>query len=206
MSDRLMIPNGWDAAGELEKRRKRFEGITPKECMKAWEKVSYGKDLCRVQVHPNSSITAAGIESILVEWAMNGWVADVVIIDYADILAAPPGTEGRDCINENWKRMRRISQELHCLLITASQADAGSYTSELIKRGNFSDDRRKNDHVTAMIGINTTDEDKEDGMTRLNYMKRREEDFSQRRQVQVASCLAIGMPLVKSRFLVADDE
>ena len=178
-----------------------LKGITPGECMAAWRRLQRGKDLFRLSCHPNTSIDILGIDAVLREWADGGWVADAVIIDYADILAPPPGQHDlRDQINETWRRMRRMSQELHCLVVTATQADAKSYDKRLISRSNFSDDRRKNDHVTDMLGLNVTDAEKELGVLRLNWIKRRDEEFSERRQLWVANCLAVGRPAVLSSF------
>jgi hypothetical protein len=126
-------------------------------------------------------------------------VPDAVVIDYADITAPYPGVkEGRDQINENWMHLRRISQDYHCLVLTATQADADSYSRRLMGRKNFSDDRRKHDHVTAMLGLNVTDEDKEVGITRVNFLDRREGGYTEKGQVWVAGCLAIGCPVLKS--------
>lgn len=160
------------------------------------------KDKLRLSVHPNSSISIHGVAGVLDTWERAGWVPDVVIIDYADILKAPAGFQPgeRDAINETWKQMRSLSQDRHCLVVTATQADANSYETDLIRRGNFSDDRRKNDHVTGMLAINARDEEKEGGITRLNWTKRREEAYSESRCVHVAGCLDIGRPAMVSTF------
>lgn len=158
--------------------------------------------LLRLSVHPNSSINVAGINSVLNVWERGGWVPDVVVIDYADILAKPAGFNGdsRDAINENWKQMRGLSQTRHILLVTATQADANSYTAQTISRSNFSDDRRKNDHVTGMCGINATPEEQAMGVCRLNWTKRREEAYTEGRCVHVAGSLALGRPHIVSTF------
>ncbi len=158
--------------------------------------------LLRLSVHPNSSINVAGINSVLNVWERGGWVPDVVVIDYADILAKPAGFNGdsRDAINENWKQMRGLSQTRHILLVTATQADANSYTAQTISRSNFSDDRRKNDHVTGMCGINATPEEQAIGVCRLNWTKRREEAYTEGRCVHVAGSLALGRPHIVSTF------
>jgi len=139
------------------------------------------------------------IASILGEWAREGWVADVVIVDYADILQPYPGvSDRRDQINENWKMLRRISQDYHCLVLTATQSDAGGYDTKLLRRSNFSEDRRKHDHVTAMLGLNSTVEEKRLGITRVNWLDRRDRDYVEDEQVYVAGCLGIGCPIILS--------
>lgn len=160
------------------------------------------KPLLRLSVHPNSSINIDGVVGVLNLWERGGWVPDVVVIDYADILAQPAGyvPGDREAINATWKGMRSLSQQRHILLVTATQGDAASYTANLIRRGNFSDDRRKNDHVTAMLGINATEEEQESGICRLNWTKRREEAYLESRCVHVAGCLHLGRPHIISTF------
>jgi hypothetical protein len=133
---------------------------------------------------------------------MEGWIPDVVVIDYADILAPPPGIPAgeREGINENWKQMRSMSQSRHILVCTATQADAGSYEANVIRRQNFSDDRRKLDHVTGMFGINATHSELGMGAYRLNWLKRREDAYTSAKHIHVAHCLNLGRPHVKSSY------
>jgi len=190
---------------EVETEVLQFGGVL--DAAKAWKACEkktrrHKTPLLRLSVHPNSSISVDGIRSILAVWERGGWVPDVIVIDYADILACPAGfTPGdRDAIAETWKQMRNLSQARHCLVLTATQADANSYEAHTIRRGNFSDDRRKNDHVTGMLGINATEPEADKGIFRLNWTKRRETAYSESRCVHVAGCLSIGRPHIRSTF------
>ncbi|MDR2704348.1 MAG: hypothetical protein LBC02_01085, partial [Planctomycetaceae bacterium] len=54
-------------------------------CHKILEK--HGDDeRLRLSVHPNNSINVRGIESLLDVWERDGWIPDVIVIDYADLL------------------------------------------------------------------------------------------------------------------------
>jgi len=154
----------------------------------------------KLSSHPNSTLSVKGIHSILEGWGQEDWIPDVVVIDYADILdMSYSGLEGRDCINETWKQLRSLSQIYHCLVITATQADSASYESNLIRRKNFSEDKRKFSHVTGMIGINQTDpEEKDMGVMRLNWLKLRDGLYFENKCVYVVGCLAMANPLIKS--------
>ena len=155
----------------------------------------------RMSIHPSASISILGIKSILDTWALNGFVADVVAIDYADTLAPIGGSkEKRDQINDTWMRMRAISQELHCLVLTATQADARSFDRSTLDRSNFSEDRRKLDHVTGMVGINVTSAERKDGLCRLNWLALREGNWNPVQCCYVAGCLALANPAVLSEF------
>lgn len=156
----------------------------------------------RLSVHPNNSISVVGIQSILQTWEnTSGWVPDVIVIDYADILApVSHSSDSRDAINDTWKRLRGLSQERHCLVVTATQADAASYKQDTIDSSNFSEDKRKLAHVTGMVGINSSEAEKEFGLQRLNWIVLRESDFNSSRCVHVAGCLDVGNPAILSTF------
>ena len=155
----------------------------------------------RLSCHPNSSLGVKGIESIIQSWTRTDWVPDVIVIDYADILDMNyMGMEGRERINETWKQLRRLSQVYHCLVVTATQTDSASYKVGTMGKDNFSDDKRKLAHVTGMIGLNQSHEEKALGVMRLNWVGLREGEFSETRCVNVAGCLGIANPSIRSCF------
>ncbi len=159
------------------------------------------KPYLKLSCHPNDSLTVTQIESIVKAWSRANWVPDIIIIDYADILDMTyNNVEGRDAINKTWKRLRALSQKLHCLVVTATQSNSKSYEAELIRKKNFSDDKRKNAHVTGMIGINCTSEEKARGITRLNWVVLREDEYLESKCVHTAGCKKIGNPAIKSCF------
>ena len=149
-------------------------------------------------VASSGSLSVDRLRSLTDEQVREGWVPDVIVIDYADVLTLPQGFEKRDGIDENWRSLRRLSQDLHCCVVVGTQGDAASYEANLIRAKNFSDARTKNDHVTAALGLNVVEEDKNQGVTRVNWLKRREAEFSESWQVSVAGCLDVGCPLILS--------
>ncbi len=120
------------------------------------------------------------ITSIIWDWEREGWFPDCVVIDYADILAAPTGfRETNDQIDEVWERMRRLSQEIHGLVLTATQSSALAYggKQKVLTRKHFSGRKTKLAHVTAMFGINITPEEEKEtephlkGITAIQFIK-----------------------------------
>jgi len=180
---------------------------TPLRWQRAWKaaqdlmrkRVRSGETRWKLVCYPNSTINVTGIRAILEQWANDGWVPDVVIIDYADILAPDlQRLEFRHQQNDTWKRLRALSQELHCLVVTASQTDAAAYSKRLITRANFSEDKRKLAHCTGMLGINQSPEEQDLGISRLNWVVRRDTRYSERRCCHVAGCLDLANPAVIS--------
>lgn len=153
----------------------------------------------RMSFHPSGTLTIGMILQETRRWMRRGWVPDVIVIDYADILATDQRTqEFRHATNEVWKGLRRISQEFHCLVLTATQADAKAYTKNLLDLSNFSEDKRKYAHVTGVVGLNSNDDDRRQGITRLNWLVRRDAAFDSRRACKVAGCLDIANPAILS--------
>ncbi|MHA1828615.1 MAG: hypothetical protein ACTSX6_08205 [Candidatus Heimdallarchaeaceae archaeon] len=159
-----------------------------------------GRNRLKLECWPNDTLTIEMIDNQLDLWLENeGWAADVVIIDYADILTTKYfDREERHKVNTIWKGLRRLSQERKCLLITATQANADSYKSSLLGLSNFSEDKRKYAHVTGMFGINRTSEEKMKNLMRLNWLVLRESEYNIERTVHVMQNLRQGKPLVDS--------
>lgn len=157
----------------------------------------------KMKTTANSTTSVADISSDLRDAVRQGWIPDVVVIDYADILAPEPGAsskEPRHQIDATWRALRRLSQEFHILVATATQSDAPGARVELLSVDNFSEDKRKAAHVTGMIGINQNTREKERGIFRLNWIHLREGKFSQDRVVRVAGNLGISCPAICSCF------
>jgi hypothetical protein len=210
---KVMIPTGLrcvagEEEAEVDHEPKTFPraltaGMANKAMAKLLRRGRRAGDALKLSTHPAGSLTVAGMTAILDGWERGlGWVPDVIVVDYADILAPPAGIQAgdREAHNVNWMQLRAISQKRHCLVVTATQADAASYDAPLIRRGNFSDDRRKNDHVTGMFGLNATEAESDLGLVRLNWTKRREEAYAESRCCHVAGCLSIARPHMFSAF------
>lgn len=151
---------------------------------------------------PNSTLTIGQLEADLDHLIRDNFVPDILVIDYADIMAPEPGSgdDPRNQINTTWKKLRGLSQKYHLCVVTATQANADSYTRKTMTRSNFSEDKRKIAHVTAMFGLNQDEEEKKQGIMRINAIARREEEYFESRCVTVAGCLKIAAPMMLSHF------
>lgn len=155
-----------------------------------------GKTYIKSSVHATGSITVRDIQGILEQWKVDeGFIPDVIIIDYADILAPEnPKAEFRHQVNDTWMAMRKMSQNWHALVITATQSSAEAYTDEPILQTmkHKSEDKRKFAHVTGMLGLNRTSAEKEACGMRLNWIVLRESNFNTNRPLYVGTCFALG--------------
>lgn len=154
----------------------------------------------RLSTHPAKTLSTREIDSILSLWEkQDGFVPDVVIVDYADIMTDET-KEFRHQQNQIWMGLRSLSQSRHCLVITATQTDADSYSKNLLKWDNFSEDKRKYGHVTAMYGLNQDPEGREKKLKimRINEIVVREGDFSISNQCRVLQNLSRGRAFLTS--------
>jgi hypothetical protein len=160
------------------------------------------KGSLRILTYPNETLTVREIRNKIVFLSRSeGFRPDLVVIDYADILAPDADfarLEYRHQQNRIWQRLRSLSQEFNCLVLTATQIKADGYRKPLLTMSEFSEDKRKFAHVTAMYGLNQTPEEKRIGMMRINEIVVREADFDPLRPVTVLGRLQIGRPVLHS--------
>lgn len=158
----------------------------------------------RLMTYPAGTICARDIQNKVRNWSSAGWVPDIIVIDYADILAGPPGIrESIEQITKNWETMRAMSTEQRCLVVTATQATREGYSAWLLTKKDVSDCKKKVANVTAMIGLNMTEEEKQQGICRYNYVALREAEFMQDYPscVGVAGCTRVGRPSLISAWV-----
>lgn len=156
----------------------------------------------KLSSHPNGTLSVQHMEVLMDSWEkIDGFIPDIIIVDYADILISDT-QEFRHKQNDIWKSLRGLSQKKHALVITATQADADSYEKNRLSMGNFSEDKRKFGHVTAMYGLNQDPKgrDKELGLMRLNELVVRSTAFNNQAEVTVIQNLGISRAFLGSFY------
>lgn len=180
------------------------EDLAWQDAWKACKKITSpweNDPLLMLDVYPNTSISINGVASAVSRWSRNGWHPDVVIIDYADILAPIDGkVDTRHQIDSTWRGMRALSQREHCLVLTATQTNAASYDTETISMKHFSENKSKRAHVTGSVGINQTEDEKKLGIYRFSWIVGREWDYSNSTCVHTAGSMALASPFMFSTF------
>ena len=163
------------------------------------EEIKSTEEYLKIVTAPAGTVTVASIKDRLQRWQRDGWVPDCVIVDYADLLAAPRGfTEPRDKINATWQEMRALSLSEHILLVTATQANRAAYNAHTLKMEHSSEDKRKLSHVTGCIGLNSIESEKRQGLIRKNWIVLREAPYLPSQCCYVAGCLALASPCMVS--------
>lgn len=184
-NERLSVKAAW---GELKKLMK--------------SRIKSEQGYLRLFNYTTGTLKVEEMRSVIQNLCRSGFKPDVVIVDYADILCPPSNknADAREQTNAIWKQLAALRLEYHCLVATASQANAKAYGAETMTRMHFSEDKRKMSHVTGMIGINVTAVEKTLGVSRLNWIVRRDRAFNEQKCCVVAGCLAIANPAILSVF------
>lgn len=164
----------------------------------------------RLSCHATDSVSVSDLRNICMQWKKeDGFVPDVILIDYADILAPEPGQrEYRHQQNQTWKTLRKFSLDENFdqpLIIIPTQADAKSYNRKTLKRDNFSEDKRKYAHVTGMLALNQTDEEKQKQAMRLSWLLLRDGEFQEDNCCTVLQCLKKGQVHLQSFWKSSDE-
>lgn len=156
----------------------------------------------RLICYPSYSANIADVKTEIYNLAYyNNFIADAVIFDYADIMAPEPDSpkDYRHRINHTWMAMRGLAQEINGLCITASQSDRSTFNKN-VEEDNTSEDIRKLAHVTHMMALNQTKEDKKLGVMRTTMLASRNEYFSTDDEVVVLYQYGIGKAYLDSRW------
>lgn len=186
------------------KKVKRCRPLTGEQAAKKLHQF-FGKYKRRFKLTTYSAgtLTVSEMKRVLNAWEKrDGFIPDIIIVDYADILSADDGktSEFRHRQDHVWKSLRGLSQERHALVISATQADAASYTKGRLSLSNFSEDKRKLAHVTAQYGLNQDPDgvEKSIGILRVNEIVVREGAFSPNNEVCILQDLAVARPFLES--------
>jgi hypothetical protein len=196
------VPYDWNgnAPEVVEEYIKAYDEV---EGFTKYNKLVQNQPRLRVECHSNGTFSVYDIHSTLENWSQAGWRPDVIVADYADIMAPPPGVkDALEQIDETWKALKRLAQDWKCLVLTATQADAAAYAlgqNALLSRKNFSGRKTKNAHVNGIIGININPQEKQAGAARINWVVRRKGEQNDLDFCRVAGSFALGNPAMISK-------
>lgn len=161
----------------------------------------------RIYAEPAYSMTVESLENKLDDLAYEGFYPDVIIIDYADIMAPSDKSEYRQQIDGIWKRLRALAQKRKAVVVTASQTNRGAISRE-VEAEDVAEDVRKIAHVTSMVAISKTKYCKQNKLAIFSQMAIREGEPEMRKVVATQN-LALGRPILESHWkddVIFDDE
>lgn len=152
----------------------------------------------RIYAEPAYSMTVESLENKLDDLVYEGFYPDVIIIDYADIMAPSDKTDYRNQIDGIWKRLRALAQKRKAVVVTASQTNRGAISRE-VEAEDTAEDIRKIAHVTSMVAISKTKYCKQNKLAIFSQMAIREGEAEMRKVVATQN-LALGRPILESHW------
>lgn len=156
----------------------------------------------RLQTWPPYTAGMADIVSTLNIWEnLDGFIPDMVVIDYADILRPDRQLgEERHMLDRIWKAMKALAQERQVIVISASQTNRPSFGSERLDAQDIAEDIRKLAHVDLLLPINQTAQEKRSRVWRLGVLVQRHEEFFISDECWILNQLQVGQPYLDSRL------
>ena len=164
-------------------------------------KESFGNNF-REKTYPafeaNLSTIKSDIETLEIT---EGFIPDVIVIDYADILVPSANKDvDREFYDTTWKELKNLAGKKHCLVVTATQSNRGSFEKRSVKATDISEDIRKLQHVDRMVMLSQTPKEKSFGIMRVSVVLRNE-GFDENLQVQVLQDYKFGQVVLDSEYL-----
>lgn len=130
-----------------------------------------------LQEFPSGTFSPNMLRALLERYKAKGINYDLVVVDYADIMA--PNFRFNDVI-ENSKSiyvdLRAIAQEFNVAMLTATQTNREGYKATVAKAEHVAEDFNKVRTVDLMISINITDEERSKNEARLYFAASRNQE------------------------------
>lgn len=162
-----------------------------------------GSNLFRLISYPAFTATLSNVEEDLERLEIQeGFIPDILVIDYADILEAEnKKDEYRHRIDMIWKRLKGMAFERSCLVVTGSQSNRASTDKEVLSEKDTAEDARKLAHTDVMLTLNQTDKEKDQGVWRIGVLEHRWKQFNKRRQLMALQQFEIGQPILDGEII-----
>ncbi len=137
-------------------------------------KITGLKGELRIKFFPKKSVGMTGIRNHLEKLKSEGFVPDMIILDYLDLLKAAPGKkELRHELGETYDEFESLNQELNTVGISGSQVNRTGFKSDIITMGDISEAFNKNFGSYLTLGLSRSNEEKMNNTGKLSICKNR---------------------------------
>lgn len=125
----------------------------------------------RVAEFASGTLKVSGIRRILERYRADGIIFDMIVVDYADILA-PENYNANSAIENSrliWLALRALAFEENAAVMTATQTNREGFKSTVAKAGDVADDFNKIRIADLVISINRDEDETREGKARLFF-------------------------------------
>lgn len=130
-----------------------------------------------IHEYPSGSMTPRMLRRLIEKYRNRGIIFDLVVVDYADIMAPDFRT---DNVIENSKEiyigLRALAFEFDCAMLTATQSNREGIKATVVKAEHVAEDFNKIRTADLVISINATDEERANGEERLYFAASRNQE------------------------------
>lgn len=127
-----------------------------------------------VKQYPSRQATVASIRSHLTSLNARGFIPDLIICDYGDIMKPTvKRSEKRYELEEIYSELRALAMQFQCPVITASQTNREGWSSEMVTLKHIAESYSKSNEVDLALCLSRTSKDKVRGVARLLIAKNR---------------------------------
>ena len=185
-------------------------GSSPEELQKQLKSMNMYSSNFRIIAYPANTASVEDICNRVEDLAKDGFVTDVLIIDYADITKPiGGGTELRNQLNAISLYLRGFAMRFHCAVFTASQTNRSGYNSSVVDVNAIAEDYRKITHVTSLVSMEQTQKMKKNHIMRIRNIAMRNGASSD--TCVFPQCLELGQfifgkPIKGGELNILDDE
>lgn len=156
----------------------------------------------RIKAYPRFAANLSNLRNDLdILESTEGFVPDVVIVDYVDILAPERknlvGVEKED---ESWKALGALAAERNALVITPTQITREGLSAKSVKSKHMARWIGKLGHVDMMLTLNQTPKEKRKGILRVGMIAHRHSSFDEEANCVVLSDLGTGQTHLDSYY------
>lgn len=126
--------------------------------------------LFKIVEYPSGTFKPSALRRLIEKYKSDGLVFDAIFVDYADIMA-PDHNYGTEVENSKsiWLALRAIAQEEDVAMVTATQTTRGGHEASTAKASDVASDFNKVRIADLLISINSTEEERADGIARLFF-------------------------------------
>lgn len=164
----------------------------------------------RILAYPRFSASVRQITDRIDEMIGDGFIPDVIVLDYADITTPiGGGSELRNQLDEIWKYLGGYATKMHCAVITASQTNRSGMSSSSVEAESIGENFKKIAHVTSMVSLEQTRKMKNEHLMRIRNIAIRNGEVED--ACIFPQCLGLGQfifgePISTRNFIMNDDK
>lgn len=178
----------------------KFEPLYVSQKLKPWDKTI--SHLLRLKTYPRFTANVSDIMHDLSLMEQDGFIPDIIIVDYADILKPEDDViDGVQKEDRTWIALAQLASEREALVIAPTQVNKAALEATLLREAHTARWIGKLGHVDAMLAISQTEEEKRMGRLRLSTMLHRHRDCDPGRTITLLQKIAIGQVRLDSDFI-----